>query len=126
MDRAKGSVLIVDDEQALTDVVARTLESEGYNCVTAADGREALEKASLHRFDVVLLDIAMPGLSGIEVLPRLLADHPDTSVLMTTAAIDTQTAVEAINLGAYDYVTKPFSLIDLSAKIEEAVTSKRR
>lgn len=126
MREAKGAVLIVDDEEAIRDILSRVLDSEGYKCTVAADGREALQKSSGQEFDVVLLDIRMPELSGMEVLPQIVADHPDACVLMTTAVGDAPTAVEALNLGACDYLTKPFNLDDLSTRVEEALESKRQ
>ncbi len=125
MNEAKGRVLIVDDSRSIRNSVSRKLEAEGYDCVTAADAREALDTVSKHDFDLVLLDIKMPGMSGVEALPHITADHPDTCVLMTTAVADTQIAVEAMKLGAYDYMTKPFSLEALSIRIENALERKR-
>jgi len=124
MEDAKGNILIVDDEEAIREILFHFLNSEGYDCVVAADGREAVETASTQDFDLVLLDIAMQELSGIEVLRQIVADHPDTRVVMITAMADTTTAVEALNLGAYDYLTKPFDLYDLSMRIEEALEKK--
>jgi len=121
MDEVKGMILIVDDEEPIRNAVSRKLQAEGYNCVTAADGKEALWKASMQDFALVLLDIKMPGMSGMEVLSRVIIDHPDTSVVMITAVGNSQTAVEAMKLGAYDYVTKPFNLDDLVMRVERAL-----
>ncbi|MEE8373041.1 MAG: response regulator, partial [Dehalococcoidia bacterium] len=85
MDEVKGRVLVVDDEESIRSILSRKLETEGYFCVTASDGREAVEKASQHEFDLVLTDIKMPGMSGIEVLSHMVAEHPDTCVIMITA-----------------------------------------
>ena len=121
MDEVKGTILIVDDEGSIRSGVSRKLQAEGYNCVTAADGNEALEKAAAQSFDLVLMDIRMPGISGMEVLPRIIADHPDTGVVMMTAVGDTQTAVEAMKLGAYDYVIKPFDVDNLVMRVQRAL-----
>ena len=125
MDQSRGTVLVVDDDQAVRSVVSRKMQSAGYDCVTAADGREALEKVSTQTFDLVLLDIKMPGPSGMEVLPQIVTGSPDTCVIMITAVVDTETAVQAMKLGAYDYVTKPFNLDDLSMRVEKALERKR-
>jgi DNA-binding NtrC family response regulator len=93
--------------------------------MTAADGRAALDKASQQTFDLILLDIKMPGPTGMEVLPQIVNEHPDTCVVMITAVSDTDTAVEAMKLGAYDYVTKPFNLDDLNLRVEKALERKR-
>ncbi len=124
MDEAKETILVVDDDQAVRGIISRKMQSEGYICVTAANGREALEKVATQQFDLVLLDMKMPGPSGMDVLPQIVADHPDTSVVMVTAVADTQTAVEAMKLGADDYVTKPFNLDDLSMRVKEALKRK--
>ncbi|MEE8372412.1 MAG: HD domain-containing phosphohydrolase, partial [Dehalococcoidia bacterium] len=86
---------------------------------------EAVEKASQHEFDLVLTDIKMPGMSGIEVLSHMVAEHPDTCVIMITAVSDAQTAVEAMKTGAYDYVTKPFDLEALVMRVGKALERRR-
>jgi len=91
----------------------------------AADGKEALWKAFMKDFDLVLMDIKMPGLSGMEALPQLVTNHPDTCVIMMTAVVDTETAVQAMKLGAYDYVTKPFDLDDLGMRVEKALERRK-
>ncbi len=121
MDEVKGTILVVDDEEPIRNAISRKLKAEGYNCAVAADGKEALWKAFAQDFALVLLDVKMPGMSGMEVLSRMIADHPDTGVVMITAGGDTQTAVEAMKQGAYDYVTKPFNLDDLVMRVEKAL-----
>lgn len=125
MNESKGTLLIVDDDIAVRSVVARKMQTQGYECMMASDGTEALEKVSTHNFDLVLLDLKMPGPSGMEVLPQIVAEHPDVGVLMVTAVSDTETAVEAMKLGACDYVTKPFNLDVLSARVDKALERKR-
>ncbi len=121
MDEVKGTILIVDDEEPIRNAISRKLQAEGYNCAVAADGKAALWKAFAQDFALVLLDVKMPRMSGMEVLSRMIADHPDTGVVMITAVGDTQTAVEAMKQGAYDYVTKPFNLDDLVMRVEKAL-----
>ena len=125
MEEDKSTVLIVDDEESIRSILSRKLEFDGYNCEVAADGEEALHKASMKSFDLVLLDVSMPGLSGIEVLRRLTADHPDICVIMITAMADTKMHIEALRLGAYDYVPKPFDLDDLSTRLKNALELRR-
>jgi PAS domain S-box-containing protein len=119
-----GTVLVVDDEDSIRRVISQTLQRSGYECVQAGSAQEALEKTATQEFDIVLLDIKMPGMSGIEVLPELTFEHPDICVVMSTAVNDTQTAVEAMNLGAYDYIVKPFDLDALIMKVERALERK--
>lgn len=125
MAESKGNILIVDDEESIRYILQRVLASEGYECTVASNGKEALKKAGKQDFDVVLLDIKMPKLSGMEVLPRIVAKHPDTCVVMTTAVVDMPTALTALNLGAYDYLTKPFNLDELSTRIEEVLERRK-
>jgi len=125
MEEAKGTILIIDDEEAIRGILCRKLESDGYHCEVAADGKEALWKAFMKDFDLVLMDIKMPGLSGMEALPQLVTNHPDTCVIMMTAVVDTETAVQAMKLGAYDYVTKPFDLDDLGMRVEKALERRK-
>jgi DNA-binding NtrC family response regulator len=125
MDENKATILIVDDEDSIRDILCRKLESLGYDCVIAADGKEALWKTFMQDFDLVLMDIKMPGMSGMEVLPKIVTDHPDTSVVMLTALSDIGTAVEAMKLGAYDYLTKPFNLDDLIMRVDRALERRR-
>ena len=125
MGKEQRTVLIVDDEESIRDLIKYKLEMEGYECEQASSGDEALYKAFMKDFDIMLLDIKMPGLSGIEVLKKALVDHPDASILMITAVMDTNTAVEAMREGAYDYVTKPFDLEDLSMRVARALERRR-
>ncbi len=125
MEQARGIILIVDDEEAIRGILSRKLEVDGYHCEVAADGKEALWKAFMKDFDLVLMDIKMPGLSGMEALPQMVTNHPDTCVIMMTAVVDTETAVQAMKLGAYDYVTKPFDLDDLGMRIGKALERRK-
>lgn len=124
MSEARGKILIVDDEESIRTLISRRLMADGYDCTLACNGEEALKTASAQDFDLVLSDIKMPGISGIEVLSQIVAEHPDTGVVMISAVADTQTAVEAMKLGAYDYVTKPFELDALSTRVEKALERK--
>lgn len=124
MGEGRGTVLVVDDEEAVRRVISRKLRREGYDCVSAADGREALDKVTADHFEVVLLDIKMPGMSGMQALPRIVAESPNTCVIMSTAVVDVQTALEALNLGACDFITKPFDLDDVARRVDRALEAK--
>lgn len=114
------TVLIVDDEPLVREVLNQLLKDNDYNTVVATSGFEALAHASSQEFEVVLLDMNMPGTSGLEVLPQLLKGHPDTAVIMITGVTDAKTAVEAMKQGAYDYIVKPFGLEDVLVRLEKA------
>lgn len=122
--RDRVLVLVVDDEETVRNLLQRILERAGYNVVTAADGQEALDKVSQLKVGIVLLDIKMPGMSGMKVLPRLTADRPETCVIMATAIADAETAIEAMKLGAYDYIIKPFNQDELLLKVQRAIEKR--
>ena len=121
----KGNLLVVDDDLYVRTIITRKMEASGYNCTAAKDGIEALDTIDTKRFDLVLLDIKMPGPSGMEILPKIIAKYPDIGVVMITAVSDTQTVVEAMQLGAWDYITKPFCLEELNSKIAQAIERRR-
>jgi DNA-binding response OmpR family regulator len=125
MEETGGMILIVDDEESIRDILYRRLKAEGHHCDVATDGKEALRKAFTKDFDLVLMDIKMPGLSGMEVLSQLITERPHISIIMITAVVDTKTAVDAMKLGAYDYVTKPFDLDDLGLRVRRALERRR-
>jgi len=117
-------ILVVDDEDTVRDLLQRSLEEAGYDVVAAANGEEALYEMSQREVEVVLLDVKMPGMSGLEVLGKLTTDWPDICVIMATAVADVQTAVETMKLGADDYITKPFNLDDLVLKVQKAIEKR--
>lgn len=112
-----ATVLIVDDDQKLLKMLRRTLVYEGFDVVTATDGREALVQAEAHRPDAIILDWLMPGLNGIEVMERLRAAHDDTMILMLTARDAIEDRVEGLESGADDYLVKPFAPAELLARV---------
>lgn len=123
MQRAK--ILVVDDEPQVREVLFRYLANVGHQCGVASNGDEALGKTDAEQFDLVLLDISMPGKSGTEVLRELQTKHPDTAVIMVTAIADINVAIDAMRNGAYDYLIKPIDLNMLSVTIERALERRR-
>jgi two-component system, OmpR family, response regulator len=111
-------VLVVDDEDYITDLIAVGLRFVGFDVDTAVDGRDALAKIASTRPDLVVLDISMPGIDGIEVLQRIRRDGVSTPVVFLTARDAPADRVKGLHLGADDYITKPFSLEELLARIE--------
>ncbi len=118
-------VLIVDDEALFREDLATLLESEGFSCRTAEDGERGLELAAAERPDVVLTDLVMPGIGGLEVVDRLAAASPESAVIVITAFGSLDSAVEAFRKGAVDYVVKPVVPEDLFAKIRRVGELKR-
>jgi len=114
-----GDLLVVDDDEMARDVLTRRLERLGYTVTAAADGRQALELIARQPFDVVLLDIKMPGLTGFQVLQAIRRIHSvtDLPVVMVTSSDDSDSIVEALQLGANDYVTKPIDFPVALARI---------
>lgn len=124
MNPEKATILVVDDEPSITDMLARDLAEEGYNCITSASGEDALMKLYMDNVDAVLLDLKLPGISGIDVLKEMKSTCPETAAIVVTAAVDAQTAVEAMKIGAIDYITKPFELAKVNKSIEAALQAK--
>ena len=118
------NVLVVDDEAIMQDSFARILNKEGHEVQTASSGEEAIEKFDREPFDLVLLDIKMPGIGGIETLRRLKEMDPGVTILIVTGYPSIDTAVKAIKLGAYDYITKPFTPDVLRIAINRALERK--
>ncbi len=117
----KIKFLVVDDEETVRLLLQRLLQAAGYDVVIAADGEEALSVIANGDINVVLLDVKMPGLSGIDVLRRISTDWPNLCVIMATAVADVETGVETMKLGAYDYITKPFDQDEALFKIRRAI-----
>jgi len=117
-------ILVVDDEKIIRDGCSRILAREGYAVFTAESGEETLERFDLEPFDLVLLDVKMPGLGGIETLTRLKEMDPGLTILIITGYPSIETAVRAIKLGAYDYVTKPFTPDVLRMAVNRALERK--
>ncbi len=126
MPKEVVGVLVVDDEETIRTLLKRILESAGYPVVTAGDGEEALRILSQQGFELALLDVRMPGITGLELLGKITTDWPDTGVIMVTAVAELQTAVEAMKLGAYDYLTKPFNREELVEKVRKANDKRKR
>jgi CheY-like chemotaxis protein len=114
-------VLVVDDESGLRHMLQFGLTKRGYEVVEAASGEQALELAREGRFDIVVTDIMMPGIDGLEVLRQLKAISPKIEVIMATGYATLENAIEAMKLGAFDYVTKPYSLSHLCTIFEKAI-----
>jgi adenylate cyclase len=124
---AQGSLLVIDDDPVVRSMLSRRLEQGGHQVATAKDGREGLDKARAEAFDVILLDVLMPGLDGYEVLEQLKKDRTlrHVPVVMITALDDVESAVRCIELGADDYLPKPIDPVLLGARINAGLTKKR-
>ena len=122
-----GYILVVDDIEANRDLLARRLLKEGHRVLTAADGKEALIRLEQEEFDLVLLDLMMPGMNGFEVLQRIKShqDMRNVPVIMVSALNETDSVVRCIEAGAHDYLLKPVNPVLLKARIVSALESKQ-
>jgi len=111
------TILVVDDEEMVRNLLQRILEESGYCIVTASNGYEALERFSQHKVDLVLLDIKMPGLDGFSVLEQIRKTS-NVPIIMLTAVKETITVRDTLSLGADDYVRKPFNRRELLLRIK--------
>jgi DNA-binding response OmpR family regulator len=108
MNRERGQILVVDDEPYIAELLSRYLSHEGYQCAIAHSGEEALRCLERQKLHLVITDIMMPGMSGIDLLSVIGALYPDVAVLMVTAVNDKDTGILAVELGAFGYIVKPF------------------
>jgi DNA-binding NtrC family response regulator len=113
-------VLIVDDEPELTTTLVERLQFRGFDCKGVTSGQEALEQMDRDAYDVVVLDVKMPGIGGIEVIERLKEKYPRTQVILLTGHSSAKTAESGLKLGAYEYVLKPVKLEILVEMIQKA------
>jgi DNA-binding response OmpR family regulator len=120
MDEGAARILLVDDEQAVQTLLAYPLRKDGYDVVSALDGQEALDRLGEQRFDLVVLDIMLPKLDGIEVCRRLRA-RSHVPIIMLTAKGEEIDKVVGLEIGADDYITKPFSMREFRSRVKAAL-----
>jgi len=125
MARQQEKLLIVDDEAPIRRVLRQRLSAEGYECREADSAEQALKTLAETPIALTILDIKMPGKSGIELLPEIKSDYPDTAVIMATAVSEVNIAVQCMKQGADDYICKPFNLEELSIAVQRALERRR-
>ena len=118
------NILLVDDEERFVTTVAERLELRGIRTRSATDGEEALQMIESDPPQVVILDVMMPGLGGLEVLKRIKAQTPHIHVILLTGHGSTKDGIEGMQLGAFDYLIKPLDIEELIRKMEEAINSQ--
>ncbi len=123
MEESKKRVrlLLVDDEQEATQILAKRLTRRGYECRLACNGRDAIDKMGVLESQIVVMDVKMPVMDGIEALSMIVAKWPWVKVILLSGHADMQLAVEAMNMGAFGYLMKPTDMDELLFKIEDAV-----
>lgn len=124
MNKNRLPILVVDDEQGLRDLLSYELTAKGYRVVTAADGFEAVEKVRQEKFDLVISDIMMPRMDGIQTLEEIKKIDPELEVIMATGFGSVETAVQSMKKGAYDFIQKPYSMDEMEAVISRALEKK--
>lgn len=117
-------VLLVDDEKEFVSTLAERLEIRGLSVSVAFDGQEAMRILDNEAFDVIVLDVRMPGLSGLEVLKRIRTQKPEIPVILLTGHSATRDGIEGMRLGAFDYLMKPVDIDRLMEKMQEAAMGK--
>ena len=124
MTKVKPRVLIVDDDARIRELIADGLSQVEYECTEAETGEDASQALAEQEFELLLLDINMPGMSGMDLLPRVRAEHPDVAVIMLTGDDELATAVWAMREGASDYATKPVTLAEIIIRVENALSRR--
>lgn len=124
MTEAKGSILIADDEESVRNLLSRVLTKMDYVVTTAANGEEVLAKVKVQGFDLLIMDIRMPKLDGMEAFKVLRLHYPSLPIIMMTAFSTVETTLEAMRLGAFDYLTKPFDIPDVKTLVEKVFSSR--
>ena len=121
---ALSKILVVDDEESIREFFQIMLKREGYEVFTAANGKEGLEHLKKNPVDLIISDIQMPELSGLELLSKVREIDPEMVVMMITAFGSTEIAVEAMKRGAYDYIQKPFKIDEVKIIIRQALEKR--
>src|SRR6187402_1910901 len=125
IDTAPGRLLVVDDERSMRELLSIVLRREGYDVTIAENGRGAVGALERGRFDLLISDIKMPDMNGVEVLREAKRIDPDILGIMITAFASADTAIEAMRLGAHDYLSKPFDVDELKIKVRNALEQRQ-
>src|SRR5574338_161703 len=122
---AKGRILAVDDQRYFRELITSLLSQEGFEVRAASSGEEALHVLEVERFDVVVTDLVMPGMSGTDLVSRIKARDPEQDVVVVTGVVDVRSAVDAMKVGASEYLLKPFDREALARSLD-AILQRRR
>jgi putative two-component system response regulator len=124
MTNHEQKILIVDDEVAIRRLLHQKLSRQGYHCEEAGNVTEALDKMKTYAADLIMLDMKMPGGSGMDLLPQLKTNYPNTSVIMATAVAEANLAIQCMRLGADDYISKPFNLDEVVLNVDKTLEKR--
>ena len=120
----EAKVLLVDDEQDFLETLSSRLEMRGLKVSAVTSGEQAITEAKQQEYDAIVVDLSMPGIDGLETLKRIKADNPNAEIIMLTGHGSVASGVEAMKLGAGDFLQKPVELSELMARIDQAKTKK--
>ncbi len=120
-----GKILVVDDERGMREFLTIMLKKEGHDVTSAGGGKEALEYVAQKTYDIVITDVRMPNITGVDVLKTVKESSPETVVIIVTAYASTETAIEAMKQGAYDYITKPFKVEEIKLIVRNALEKRK-
>ena len=119
MDENGRRILVTDDEEMIRDLLSETFQKKGYTVQTTANGREALQRIKEDRWDLLVTDLRLPDISGMEILSRVKKKNPELGIIMITAYGSIKNAVKAMKQGAFDYITKPFNLDEMELVVKK-------
>ncbi|MCL5023174.1 MAG: sigma-54 dependent transcriptional regulator [Nitrospirae bacterium] len=125
MEQRKSKILVIEDEKNMREILKMLLEGEGYGVSTAMHGNEGLDCLDRDIFDLIITDIKMPGVDGFQILKKAREISPDTFVIMITAFGTTESAIEAMKFGAYDYIHKPFKIDEIRLVVKNALEKRK-
>ena len=120
------SVLVVDDEQTIRQILARIVRRDGYTVEEAVNGKDALEKMSANRFDLVITDVKMPEIGGLELLAKIKSDYPDTKVVIITSHVGDTTSSQVLSAGADQFIEKPFKNFEISRTLSDLMSISKK
>jgi putative nucleotidyltransferase with HDIG domain len=124
MMNSEQKILIVDDEATIRSLLRQKLTRRGFHCEEASSSLNALEKLNTYTADLIMLDMKMPGMSGMDLLAKLKSSYPETAVIMATAVSEANLAIQCMRLGADDYITKPFNLDEVIMNVERTLEKR--
>jgi len=122
---SQANILVIDDDETLRDWCEKILSQAGNRVATAEDGLKGLDILKKKSFDLIILDLKMPGLSGMEVLKKVNEEYPETSVVIITGQATVESAVEGMKMGAYDFIPKPFTPESFMKAIKQVLEKRR-
>lgn len=125
MENRKSRILVIEDEKNMREILKMLLEGEGYEVSVSRDGNEGLDSLNKDIFDLIISDVKMPGVDGLQILRKAQEISPETLVIMITAFGTTESAVEAMKLGAYDYIHKPFKIDEIRLVVKNALEKRK-